>query len=118
RQKRALYWGPSFYNGKFYARFWDKSGNKSTWSASGNFSVSLAYACDLGAQNANNVSTTGIRTGGGGATKVRSRLVKYHTEPLAGGSAATSFNLNIASQGFSAKPDAGQIEFHALRVIA
>lgn len=62
-------------------------------------------------QNSSNVSTTGIKTGGGSSTRqVNVRYEVSDVKSLVGGAATEVITIDITNRGFSAKPDAGWLQ--------
>ena len=91
----------------------NRSGVASAWVRLGNANTSAAYgAGTMAAQDSTNVTTTGIKTGGGSST--RQVNVVYDTNEVVsvtGTGSATSVTVpvSIANRGFSAKPDVGVV---------
>jgi hypothetical protein len=91
----------------------DRSGNVSTeaWSATNLNSVVGLSAGTMAPQDSNDVTVTGIKTGGGSST--RQVLVRYEVSDvvtLTGGATTEVITIDITNRGFSAKPDAGWLQ--------
>lgn len=91
----------------------DSSGNASAWLYCGELSsVAKAMGGTMALQASSDVTTTGIKTGGGSST--RQVNVVYDTNEVVsvtGTGSATSITVgvSIANRGFSAKPDVGVV---------
>lgn len=91
----------------------DRSGNvSSALSSSTNLnSVVGLSAGTISPQNSNDVTVTGIKTGGG--TSTRQVNVRYEVSDiklLIGGASTETITIDTSNRGFSAKPDAGWIQ--------
>jgi hypothetical protein len=106
-----LYWGPVFLTTVIWARFWDRSGNHSTWAREpGNTLWTGNYAGNLGDQNSDNVGVTGLQVGDG--INVRKVLAVYDGSVvvnLVGSAPSETFELDLTNRGFGAKADTGHI---------
>lgn len=89
---------------------------------SGNFSAALSSSTNLNSvvglsagtispQNSNDVTVTGIKTGGGTSTRqVNVRYEVSEVKSLTGGAITETISIDTTNRGFSAKPDAGWIQ--------
>jgi hypothetical protein len=89
----------------------NRSGVASAWAYAGNaqsnFSIGIG---GMGQQNPDDVTTTGITTGGGGSTpQVLARFPGQANATLTGGTTTEKINIDISSRGFSTKPDTGNV---------
>ena len=107
-----------FYQASFSTAGWgfvraiSRSGIASSWTAVGSVQGSPSLIKrpigTVAQYDANDVTTTGIKTGGGASTRqINVVFSDSVVVSLAGGSPTESFNVNIAARGFSVKPDAG-----------
>jgi hypothetical protein len=65
---------------------------------------------NMASQDANDVTTTGITTGGGGSTpQVLARFPGQASATLTGGTTTEKINIDISGRGFSTKPDTGNV---------
>jgi hypothetical protein len=65
---------------------------------------------NMASQDANDVTTTGITTGGGGSTpQVLARFPGQASATLTGGTTTEKINIDISSRGFSTKPDTANV---------
>jgi len=89
----------------------NRSGVQSTWTSVGNANAAGNFAIgtgDVSAQDSNDVSTTGIKTGGGASTRqINVIFSESVVATLAGGAASETFETSLTNRGFSAKPDIG-----------
>jgi hypothetical protein len=96
-------------NGHVHVRAIDLNGNASAWLSCGNLvTAAIAMGGTMALQSSTNVTTTGIKTGGGAST--RQINVEYKDSvvvTLAGVSSTETFNVDITNRGFSVKPDSG-----------
>lgn len=103
---------PSFLSSSVWARFWDASGNSSSWSYEGTTANwSASYSGNITQQDADDVNVTGISTGDG--SSVQKILAVYAPNPvisLTGGSPSETFTVDLTNRGFSTKPDTGLIQ--------
>ena len=94
---------------------WLRLGNASLncIKAVGDLTFQAKSAVDItgGSIASGNISTTGIKTGGGSSNKVLVRAPYIAGVTLTGGSPSETYNLDISGWGFSSAPDVGL--FHA-----
>ena len=93
-----------------WVRSRNRSGVVSAWvlCATNLNTVTLLPAGSISSQNADDVTTTGIKTGGGSATaKVLATNPIATVINLSGGSAYEDVNVSLTNRGFSTRPDMG-----------
>jgi hypothetical protein len=92
----------------------NRSGVASSWTLVGNANTignSSIGAGSIAAQNFDDVETTGIKTGGGSATRqVNVRYEISDVVSLTGGSPTETIAIDTTNRGFNTKPDAGWIQ--------
>jgi len=98
-----------------FVRTISRSGVASSWTAVGSVqSTSGLIKRPIGTisqYNKEDVTTTGLKTGGGSSTRqVNVRYEVSDVKTLAGGAATEVLTIDITNRGFSAKPDAGWIQ--------
>jgi hypothetical protein len=94
-----------------FLRAVNRSGVASAWVYVG-LAADNAFlgAGTISAQNKNDVSVEGIKTGAISASSVRQVAAVFqasHVVPLSGGSPTETFAVDISNRGFSTKPDVG-----------
>jgi hypothetical protein len=95
-----------------FARVISRSGIASNWTSLGSVQAdSSLIKRPLGTVsqfNTDDVSTTGIKTGGGASTRqINVIFSESVVATLAGGAASETFETSLTNRGFSAKPDIG-----------
>lgn len=88
----------------------DRSGNTSAaaWCATNLNSVVKLSAGSISTQDSTDVTTTGIKTGGGSSTRqVNVVFSDSVVRTLTGGALTETINVDLTNRGFSAKPDNG-----------
>lgn len=89
----------------------NKSGVASSWTRFGNInssSYATLAAGNMSSQNSTDVSTTGIKTGGGSSTRqINVVFSDSIVVSLTGGALTENVNVSLTNRGFSAKPDSG-----------
>ena len=95
-----------------FARVISRSGVASNWTSLGSVQADPSLIKrPLGTVsqfNTDDVSTTGIKTGGGSSTRQINVIFSESVVPtLAGGAASETFEVSLTNRGFSAKPDIG-----------
>jgi hypothetical protein len=89
----------------------NRSGVASAWVYLGYCAANCFYGSGtVGAQDADNVNVSGIKTGASGASSVRQVAAVFqlsHVVALTGGSPTETFSVDISNRGFSTKPDVG-----------
>ena len=90
----------------------NRTGTASAWVSAGNANgTSTAGIGDIARYNSTDVTTTGLRTGGGSSTRqVNVRYEVSEVKSLTGGAATETISIDTTNRGFSAKPDAGWIQ--------
>ena len=108
------FYSTSLIAGYVRVRAIDRTGNASSWLRYGNINdsaVATLAAGNLIEQSKNDVTTTGLKTGGGSSTRqVNVRYEVSEVKSLTGGAATETINIDTTNRGFSAKPDAGWIQ--------
>jgi len=98
-----------------FVRVVSRSGTGSSWQAlglvTGSPSLIKRPIGTISKYNDNDVTTTGLKTGGGSSTRqVNVRYEVSEVKSLTGGAATETINIDTTNRGFSAKPDAGWIQ--------
>lgn len=108
------FYSTSLIAGYVRVRAVDRTGNASSWLRYGNINdsaVATLGAGNLIEQSKSDVTTTGIKTGGGSSTRqVNVRYEVSDVKSLTGGAATETISIDTTNRGFSAKPDAGWIQ--------
>lgn len=108
------FYSTSLIAGYVRVRAIDRTGNASSWLRYGNINdpaVATLAAGNLIEQSKNDVTTTGLKTGGGSSTRqVNVRYEVSEVKSLTGGAATETISIDTTNRGFSAKPDAGWIQ--------
>jgi hypothetical protein len=108
------FYSTSLIAGYVRVRAIDRTGNASSWLRYGNINdsaVATLAAGNLIEQSKNDVTTTGLKTGGGSSTRqVNVRYEVSDVKSLTGGAATETISIDTTNRGFSAKPDAGWIQ--------
>ena len=88
-----------------------RSGVASAWLRIGNIlPTAITGAAGMALQEPSNVTTTGIKTGGGSSTLQVNVVYEVNSVvTLAGGSTTENVDISLANRGFSAKPDDGLV---------
>jgi len=95
-----------------FARVISRSGTASSWtsigSVQGTTSLIVRPLGTVSQYNTDNVTVTGIRTGGGSSTRqINVVFSDSVVANLTGGAATENFNVSLTNRGFGAKPDIG-----------
>jgi predicted phage tail protein len=98
-----------------FVRVLTRSGIASSWASlglvTGSPSLIKRPIGTISRYNSDDVTTTGLKTGGGASTRqVNVRFETTDVWTLAGTAATEVITLNISARGFNAKPDAGWIQ--------
>ena len=90
----------------------NRTGTASAWTSVGNANGTAVIGTgSVSKYNDTDVTTTGIKTGGGSSTRqVNVRYEVSEVKSLTGGAATETINIDTTNRGFSAKPDAGWIQ--------
>jgi hypothetical protein len=92
-------------------RAFNRTGTASSWLRIGNANAAGNASIGSGSvskYNSNDVTVTGIKTGGGSSTRqVNVVFSDSVVVTLAGGATTENFNVSLSNRGFSAKPDIG-----------
>ena len=90
----------------------NRTGTASAWVSAGNANgTSTAGIGDIARYNSTDVTTTGLRTGGGSSTRqINVRYEVSDVKSLTGGATTETISIDTTNRGFSAKPDAGWIQ--------
>jgi hypothetical protein len=93
-------------------RAFNRTGTASSWVSVGNANGTSTIGTGSISKYADtDVTTTGIKTGGGSSTRqVNVRYEVSEVKSLTGGAATETINIDTTNRGFSAKPDAGWIQ--------
>ena len=88
-----------------------RSGVASAWLRIGNIlPTAITGAAGMALQEPSNVTTTGIKTGGGSSTLQVNVVYEVNSVvTLTGGSTTENVNISLTNRGFSAKPDDGLV---------
>jgi hypothetical protein len=89
----------------------NRSGVASSWASLGNANSAASVGTGtVSKYNDSDVTTTGIKTGGGSSTLQVNVVYEVNSVvTLTGGSATENVNISLANRGFSAKPDDGLV---------
>ncbi len=95
-----------------FARVISRSGVASNWTSLGSVQADPSLIKrplgTVSQYNTDDVSTTGIKTGGGSSTRQINVIFSESVVPtLAGGATSETFEVSLTNRGFSAKPDIG-----------
>lgn len=95
-----------------FARVISRSGTASSWTSIGSVQDSPSLIVrplgTVSQYNKEDVTVTGIKTGGGSSTRqINVVFSDSVVVSLAGGATTESFNVSLTNRGFSAKPDLG-----------
>jgi predicted phage tail protein len=106
-ERQFLFYFPFILGMELWTRTKDRTGNWSAWVDSGINLTSYVRipAGSLSEQDSDDVAITGIRTGGSGAQKVRTRYPFNAVVILDTPASAPTFNISISGKGFTTKPD-------------
>jgi len=107
-----FYQSVQFTAGWGFVRALSRSGTASSWTAVGSVNDYTALQKrplgTVAQYNSNDVTVTGIKTGGGSSTRqVNVVFSDSVVVTLAGGATTENFNVSLSNRGFSAKPDIG-----------
>ncbi len=108
-EQRCFLYNATLQSGFVRIRAVNRSGIASAYVLLGNANnfASLGTGT-ISRQDANNLATTGIQTGGGSSTRQVNVIFSDSAVPtLAGGSPTETFQVSLSNRGFSAKPDIG-----------
>jgi len=105
------YYRVDVQNGYVRIRAVNRSGTASPWHYAGNIaSYTTVIGGNMSLQNKTDVTTTGIKTGGGSSTLQVNVVYEVNTVvTLTGGSTTENVNISLTNRGFSAKPDDGLV---------
>jgi hypothetical protein len=89
----------------------NRSGVASSWASLGNANSAASVGTGtVSKYNDSDVTTTGIKTGGGSSTLQVNVVYEVNTVvTLTGGSTTENVNISLTNRGFSAKPDDGLV---------
>ena len=95
--------------GFFGLRSINRTGTASSWVRLGNANSAASIGTgSVSKYNSDDVTTTGIKTGGGSSTRQINVIFSDSVVvSLAGGALTETFNVSLTSRGFGAKPDIG-----------
>ena len=85
-----------------------RSGVASAWTRVGQLNLvgnTILSGGNMAAQNADSVTTTGVRIGGGGAAKQAAQKPYDSVVTLTGGAPTETVDVGISGEGFSVRPD-------------
>jgi hypothetical protein len=109
RDTYAFLYNATLQAGWVRVRAVNRTGTASSWTSVGNANGTAVYGTGtISRYDSNDVTTTGIKTGGGSST--RQINVVYETNEvvtLTGGGTSENVNISLTNRGFSAKPDDG-----------
>jgi hypothetical protein len=109
RDTEVFLYNATLQAGYVRVRAFNRTGTASSWASLGNAnSYASIGAGSVAKYNSDDVTTTGIKTGGGSST--RQVNVVYETNEvvtLTGGGTSENVNISLTNRGFSAKPDDG-----------
>ena len=90
----------------------NRTGTASSWTSVGNANgTAVVGTGTVSKYNDTDVTTTGLKTGGGSSTRqVNVRYEVSDVKTLTGGAATETITIDTTNRGFSAKPDAGWIQ--------
>ena len=105
------YYRQDVQNGHVRIRAVNRSGTASAWHYAGNIaSYTAVIGGNMSLQNKTDVTTTGIKTGGGSSTLQVNVVYEINSVvTLTGGSTTENVNISLTNRGFSAKPDDGLV---------
>jgi hypothetical protein len=109
RDTFAFLYNATLQAGYVRVRAVNRTGTPSAWTAGGNANGTATVGTGTVSRfNSNDVTTTGIKTGGGSSTRQINVVYSDSAVPtLAGGALTENFNVDLTNRGFSAKPDLG-----------
>lgn len=111
RENFVFLYNATLQAGYVRVRAVNRTGTASSWTSVGNANGTAVIGTgDIARYNSTDVTTTGLRTGGGSST--RQVNVVYETNEvvtLAGGGTSENVNISLTNRGFSAKPDDGLV---------
>jgi hypothetical protein len=89
----------------------NRSGVKSSWASLGNANSAASVGTGtVSKYNDSDVTTTGIKTGGGSSTRQVNVVYEINdVVTLTGGAATENVNISLTNRGFSTKPDDGLV---------
>ena len=109
RETECFFYNATLAAGYVRVRAVNRTGSFSAWASLGNANASASIGTGSISRYADSdVTTTGIKTGGGSST--RQVNVVYETNEvvtLTGGGTSEDVNISLTNRGFSAKPDDG-----------
>ena len=111
RDVYAFLYSATLVAGFVRVRAVNRTGTASAWTSVGNANgTAVVGTGTVSRYNDNDVTTTGIKTGGGAST--RQVNVIYETNEvvtIAGGGTSENVNVSLSNRGFSVKPDDGLV---------
>jgi len=109
RDTQCFFYNATLAAGYVRVRAVNRTGSFSAWASLGNANSAASIGTgSVSKYNSDDVTTTGIKTGGGSST--RQVNVVYETNEvvtLTGGGTSENVNISLTNRGFSAKPDDG-----------
>jgi len=109
RDTECFFYNATLAAGYVRVRAVNRTGSFSAWASLGNANSAASIGTgSVSKYNSDDVTTTGIKTGGGSST--RQVNVVYETNEvvtLTGGGTSENVNISLTNRGFSAKPDDG-----------
>lgn len=112
RDTYAFLYNATLQAGFVRVRAVNRTGTASAWTSVGNANgTAVVGTGTVSKYNDNDVTTTGLKTGGGSSTRqVNVRYEVSEVKSLTGGAATETISIDTTNRGFSAKPDAGWIQ--------
>jgi len=109
RDTYAFLYNALLQSGWVFVRAVNRTGTASAWTSVGNANATAVYGTGtVSRYNDNDVTTTGLKTGGGSSTRQINVVFSDSVVVfLAGGAPTQNFNVSLTNRGFSAKPDIG-----------
>jgi hypothetical protein len=97
-----------------FSRVISRSGVATSWTAVGSVQASSSYIKTpigtIAQYNSNDVTTTGIKTGGGSSTRQVNVVYEINDVfAITGGATTYDLSISLTNRGFSAKPDDGLV---------
>ncbi len=109
RDTYAFLYSSTLSAGYVRVRAVNRTGTASAWTSVGNANGTAVYGTGtISRYDDTDVTTTGIKTGGGSSTRqINVVFSDSVVANLTGGAATENFNVSLTNRGFGAKPDIG-----------
>jgi hypothetical protein len=109
RDTECFFYNATLAAGWVRVRAVNRTGSVSAWASLGNANTAANIGTgSISKYSDSNVTTTGIKTGGGSSTRQINVIFSDSVVvTLTGGATTESFNVSLTNRGFGAKPDIG-----------